>query len=231
MKLVFFSDTHSLHTYLSPSAIPDGDVLIHAGDFTNIGDFSDIIKFRSFLDSLPHPIKLICAGNHDMSFQTSYHLARGFLEREDAGCKGDYKVIYQGREVTNSIYYLQDEAILINGHKFYASPWTIEFNSWAFMRKAGQEMAAVWDRIPSDVEVLVTHSPPYGKLDTVCKGSEHLGCRELLKKVKEIKPKIHCFGHIHGGYGVLKNKYTTYVNCSICTEKYRPINRPVVLEL
>ena len=38
--------------------MPAGDVLLHGGDFTNIGLEKDVQQFRELLDSLPHPHKV-----------------------------------------------------------------------------------------------------------------------------------------------------------------------------
>eukprot|EP00913_Durusdinium_trenchii_P027205 g25525.t1 len=60
------------------------------------------------------------------------------------------------------------------------------------------EAAAVakWSEIPDQLDVLVTHGPPYGILDTV-KRDIHAGCPELLKRVQQVAPQFHFFGHIH----------------------------------
>lgn len=231
MKLILLSDTHSLHRYLT-TRIPDGDILIHAGDSTNCGSFQDLIEFRLFLNKLPHPIKLVISGNHDWCFQKNYNLSKQILtEKQDCSKSKNYEIIYGGMKTTQSIFYLQDEQITINDINFYGSPWTPEFMNWAFMRKRGKEIAHIWSNIPDNTDVLITHGPPYGFLDTIKPGEEHLGDTELLKRIKQIKPKYSIHGHIHGGYGILKDTNTTYINCSICNEVYKPINEPIVIEI
>jgi len=83
--------------------------------------------------------------------------------------------------------------------------------------------------------MLVTHGPPHGILDLVpsdMSGNyEHAGREELLKAVRRLKPKLHIFGHIHEGYGVVNDYMTTFANASTCDAAYRPVNAPVVLEL
>jgi Icc-related predicted phosphoesterase len=64
----------------------------------------------------------------------------------------------------------------------------------------------------------------------------HLGCRELLKSVSTIvQPKLHLFGHVHGGYGQLKTDdelgRTLFVNASLCDHKYRIVHSPIVIDL
>lgn len=54
----------------------------------------------------------------------------------------------------------------------------------------------LWKDIPKDIDVLVTHGPPYGILDFTIR-KEYAGCKGLLKFVEIIKPQAHIFGHIH----------------------------------
>ena len=63
MRLVLISDTHSLHGDL---VIPDGDMLIHCGDYSNHGAFGDLLAFNKWLGKLPHEHKLVVSGNHDI---------------------------------------------------------------------------------------------------------------------------------------------------------------------
>ena len=55
MKIVAISDTHGLH----------GSLNIPAGDLTRHGVLDDVREFNDFLGSLPHPHKIVIAGNHD----------------------------------------------------------------------------------------------------------------------------------------------------------------------
>ena len=45
--------------------------------------------------------------------------------------------------------------------------------------------------IPDDIDILVTHYPPYGILD------KDLGSPNILNFVLKAQPKYHLFGHIH----------------------------------
>lgn len=75
MRLVCISDTHGLQNNFK---IPDGDVLIHAGDFCNTGIERDVHEFAKWLDRLPHRWKAVIAGNHDWFFQKQPELARTY---------------------------------------------------------------------------------------------------------------------------------------------------------
>ena len=220
MRIVCLSDTHGLQDNFK---VPEGDVLIHAGDFCNTGIERDVHKFAKWIDQLPHRWKVIVAGNHDWFFQKQPDLARAYMEPD--------------------VIYLQDSGCEIEGLKLWGSPWQPWFMDWAFnLPRKGAKLREKWNLIPLDTDILITHSPPYGFLDQVrpepCAfgqgtdtGSGPLGCEELAIRLHSVRPKLHIFGHIHDGYGHKERDGTIYVNASICNEHYRPINRPVIVEV
>lgn len=196
MKIIAFSDTHFLHESVH---IPDGDVLIHAGDFCGHGTLQEVEHFNEFLGTLPHQHKILIAGNHDWPF-----------EREPNNAK---------TAITNAVY-LQDEQIIIDGIKFYGSPWQPEFFNWAFNLPRGKALLEKWSQVPDDTDVLITHGPPFGIMDMTMQGLQ-VGCKNLLKEITHrIRPKVHIFGHIHEEYGLVK-KETLFVNASSCDEYYK----------
>ena len=205
MKIISLCDTHGMHNELD---IPNGDVLVHAGDLTRAGTVDQMIELNKFLGGLPHKYKIIIAGNHDWCLQN------------DKWAKSIF---------TNAVY-LEDSSITIEGVKFYGSPWTPTFGYWAFMKQRGDEMMAVWDRIPNDTDILITHGPPFKKMDMTRRG-ELTGCWDLREKVKKVKPKYHIFGHIHENYGIEKDKHTTYINASNLNEYYEVTNIPIMIGL
>lgn len=211
MKIVCISDTHNKHDSVS---LPDGDVLIHAGDATSGGMLEEEIKpFAEWFCSQPHKHKIFVPGNHDFGCESEPEEARRLFRKE-------------------GVHYLVDERVIINGIKFYGSPWVINLPSWAFSHSAySSEIRTLWDAIPIDTDVLVTHGPPFGKLDKV-RGwgvPESVGSPLLLKRVEEVFPKFHIFGHIHEGHGMKidYNRKITYINAAICTIRYKPTNNPV----
>jgi len=206
MRLVCVSDTHGYHDAMR---VPDGDVLIHAGDLTKRGTLEEVRAAGEWLTKLPHKHKLVVAGNHDFLFERDPAAARALLTHAT---------------------YLEDEAVEIDGVRFYGSPYTPEFFNWAFMLPRGEALRAKWSRIPNDIDVLVTHGPPHKILDRTAHG-DHAGCEALAERVAELKPQLHVFGHIHEGYGIRDDGPTRYVNASICTFDYRPKNTPMIFEL
>lgn len=206
MKIICISDTHSLHRHLT---IPEGDVLIHAGDLSGRGELGVVEDFNNWIGALPHKHKIVIAGNHDFCFEREAEKAEKLL--------------------TNCTY-LRDSELVIDGIKFYGSPWQPEFFNWAFNLKRGAEIREKWDLIPEDTDILITHGPPYGYRDQTMSGQK-VGCQDLLERIEEIQPKYHIFGHIHEAYGIERNEQTTFINASSCDLSYRPVNQSVIIEL
>jgi 3',5'-cyclic AMP phosphodiesterase CpdA len=217
-KIVCISDTHSL---LPSKEIPNGDVLIHAGDFSNVGHQKDYQAFHEFLDQLPHKHKIFIAGNHDITMQKAYYTSsalprqfhRQLFSRPDFNpteyadqCIATIK--QPSSKGDNSLIYLEDEQCELSPSdpdapslRVYGSPWQPEFCDWAFNLPIGPELAAKWKAIPDEIDILITHGPPKGILDMAENGFL-CGCPYLKQEVlSRVKPRIHVFGHIHEAYG------------------------------
>ena len=217
--ITIISCTHNKHKQLNLDLI-ESDIVIHAGDISSVGRQHEVHNFLKWFSGIPAKHKIFIAGNHDWLFAWS--------------TKDQIKDILQ---LYPSVTYLQDESIIIDGLKFYGSPWQPEFNNWAFnLPRNGKELEEVWNKIPLDTDILITHGPPYGILDTT--GLDwnigNLGCKKLLQRVHKVKPVIHCFGHIHGGHGTsqLHNQGidTEFINGSVLGEDYQYKNIPIVFE-
>ncbi len=226
MKLVIISDTHNKHKQLEKK-IPDGDVLIHAGDMTGRGLRHELESMNAFFKRMEQRFEKViyCAGNHDFMFQDNPLVAK---------------------EIMQYGTYLQDKALTFKGVKFYGSPWQPTFYNWAFNANRGYDIAQHWIKIPTNTDILITHCPPHGILDTVSSfvsdlhvrkqigGKyliEHVGCRELMKVIEIIKPKVHAFGHIHNSYGIQEKDGTIFVNGANCNEMNMVEKPPIVVEI
>ena len=208
LRIVCISDTHGQHAKVS---VPDGDLLIHAGDFMAFGTKpKEIIQFNQWLGTLPHPYKVVIAGNHDVMF-----------ERHSA----------TARELLKNAIYLENSGTEIAGLNIWGSPVQPEFNNWAFNVARGAAIRRYWEMIPLDTDILVTHGPPFGMLDQSNPSSDHLGCEELALVVEKIKPRLHIFGHIHGGHGDETHNATRFINASVVNEEYWPVYEPHIVEL
>ena len=218
MKITFISDTHTKHNQVT-SSLPGGDLLIHAGDFTSRGykhEIQQFFKWFSGLNNYTH--KIVVAGNHDLMFEDDLKQAKEII--------GEYP----------NATYLQDDLEVIGDDystavKVYGSPWQPEFYNWAFnLPRMGWELQQKWDDIPVGVDILVTHGPAWGHLDTVVGQNMHLGCELLANRINIVKPKIHVFGHIHTGYGYKFDNGTHYFNAAVLNEQYIFTQKPLTVD-
>ncbi len=206
MKIILLSDTHGFHDQL---AVPPGDILIHSGDSGRQGTLEELRSFNEFLGRLPHPHKLFVAGNRDYSFERQPMDSRKIL--------------------TNAVY-LQDEEITVGGFRIYGSPWQPPFMNTAFNLPRGEALRKKWALIPAGIDILITHTPPYGIGDKTS-GGELAGCRDLLEAVRRIKPRLHAFGHVHEGYGRYAQDGIQYINASVTDAAMRLAHDPIVCDL
>jgi len=227
LRIVCVSDTHTKHRNLQ--SIPDGDVLLHCGDFTQRGTHDEIIDFNKWLGSLPHKHKLVIAGNHDVCMDAvSYdqYWDKDFRHKE-------YNDPSKARTLLSNCLYLENRSVVIEGVKIYGSPMTppIPGRAGAFNVTRGFEDQQHWAKVPADVDVLVTHGPPYGILDTTFTGL-HVGSETLLKEtMSRIRPRFHVFGHIHEAYGAARVGNTVFVNAATSTLLSKPRHAPVVIDV
>jgi Icc-related predicted phosphoesterase len=85
----------------------------------------------------------------------------------------------------------------------------------AFGLSSAEDRSQLYAQIPEDTDILVTHGPPFGILDSAPHSGMHSGCRELLEAVMRVRPKLHVFGHVHGAYGILQTHQTMFVNAAL----------------
>ena len=226
-RITVISDTHTRHGLIPLTDLPGGDILIHAGDIMNSGyNKNDIWDFCHWFQSLKqYEDKVFIAGNHDRMFQNHPEEVKKWVDKF-----GD-------------IIYLQDDDFVIYGDgpegnspqdniRIYGSPWQPEFYSWAFnLPKNGIELSSKWEAIPSNTDILVTHGPAFGTLDTVAgRPWDGLGCELLAARIEVIKPKIHICGHIHSGYGYEFKDGTHFFNASVLDEAYEYTQKPMTFD-
>jgi len=207
MRIVTLSDTHTQHHDVK---VPEGDVLLFAGD----GEFRtalDLINFNDWLSTMKHEHIITIAGNHDF-----------FCERHPNEVK---------QYLTKAIYLKDDQYVLPNGIAVWGSPMTLMFMDWAFMETEDNLDRYCWSKIPKNTDILLVHGPAYKHLDIGRPRSGNLGSITLAKKIEELRIPYVIHGHIHGSYGIEKTKHTTYINCSLLDENYDLVNEPIVIDL
>lgn len=187
MRIVAVADTH---TFIDDLVVPPGDVLVHAGDLCRGGSLEELREQVAWLAALPHRHKVVVAGNHDWCFARQPAAARALL---------------------GEIHYLQDAELVLDGVRFYGSPWQPAYNDWAFNLPRGPALAAVWQQIPTGLDVLITHGPPEG-IGDASGMDERAGCADLRARVRQARPRVHLFGHIHQDGGLWQVDGTVFAN-------------------
>lgn len=239
-RIVCMSDTHGQHRDI---AVPKGDVLIHAGDFTQTGEVRVVQDLLDYFRRLEIPTTICIAGNHDMTLDLPYYDRswRRFHSRRIRNAEDAPRAMQQYTQETaggpNQFYYLEDSSCQIPVQKgsaalsVYGSPWSPEFYDWAFNVPRGRPSHEIWSRIDPETDVLVTHGPPLGRGD-LCDHGGRAGCHDLLQQVqKRVKPRLMVFGHIHEGYGTTYDGTTLYVNASNLDLDYKNVHPCTVIDL
>ncbi|KAJ7718685.1 Metallo-dependent phosphatase-like protein [Mycena maculata] len=210
-RFVLLSDTH---TRTCP--VPDGDVLLHAGDLTQNGTLKELHTTMEWLYALPHPIKIMIAGNHDSAIHREWYEANWkdiFLHRskdEPESAVEVLELLKGPRAVATNLVYLEDEEYKFKawdgGREWsvYGSPWSPNFGVWAFGydREDGDALVAKFPK----TDILLTHGPPRNVLD-LTNTKDRTGCSALAERVPELKPKLHVFGHIHEARGAYLHRW------------------------
>ncbi|KAI0295515.1 Metallo-dependent phosphatase-like protein [Russula brevipes] len=211
-RFVCVSDTHS-----QTPLLPDGDVLIHAGDLCSWGAVTQLKVTVDWLLSLPHPKKIIIAGNHDLCLDETRVNAKGFqysrvTRAHRLICSQDVakarSMVKGSAAEAAGLHYLEHESMeLKTGDKtwkIYGSPAAPRFMPGSFQYEDSTEAEAIYKRVPRDTEILLTHTPPFGVLDLARRGV-HAGCETLSATLGELKQcRMHVFGHIHEAHGALE---------------------------
>ena len=235
-RLVCLSDTHGQHDRLGGAfAVPEGDVLVFAGDACSAGTPGEWAAFCRWLGALPHARKVVVPGNHDWPLQPSVP-AWGVRARYGPTT---IEVARQRAEAAGATLLLS-ESVEVAGLTIWGSPWVPAFHRWAFnLPRGGSELAEVWDRIPPGLDVLVTHTPAFGLLDMTDRG-ERAGCERLADRLAALDaegagPRLHVHGDIHEAAGVHSpprgTEGRTTVNASVLDVRYRLAHSPVVIDL
>lgn len=225
-RFVCFSDTHGLHRGIPSANCPAGDVLLHAGDFTNTGELEQVSDFSKWLEEYPAEHKIVIAGNHDITFHEEYYLQSGsarFHKDAPYDCKA-------AKQRLTGCVYLEDSAVEVCGYQIFGSPWQPEFCDWAFNLPRGEECRKCWEAIPEYVDILITHTPAKGHCD-MCSAGAGVGCEDLRRAIERRGIPVSVAGHIHNGYGCCSDDVTLYINASTCTSDYRPTNAPIVFDV
>lgn len=224
------SDLHGHYPQLE-----GGDLLIVAGDLTDVQREAAFVDFFSWISKTPYKKRIVIAGNHDTMIEDGtipMNVISDFEYLCDSGTEFEW---FETEDTKWGPRHLEGNRSL--KLKIWGSPWTRRFpgmnpKCMAFTVDMDEELAEKWAMIPEDIDILVTHCPPNGVLDEV-EDSENVGSDSLIKPMIKSGCRLHVFGHVHESYGKFHNPILgiTYVNASHVNEHYEPVNKPVRVEI
>ncbi|MDZ7634879.1 MAG: metallophosphatase domain-containing protein [Bacteroidales bacterium] len=209
MIIVALSDTHGNHHAVD---VPPGDIIIHCGDITRKSNPSEVADFIRWFAGLDFQYKILVAGNHDR-----------FIRKK----KPEFLELTGSHNIT----YLENTSIRINGYSIFGSPFSLNYGgigAFTYFDTLGAER--IWNLIPENINILVTHAPPRGFRDFSKTENYNAGCQVLREKVLSIKPRYHIFGHIHESYGTETHGNSVFINASLSNGSGEIVNKPVVFE-
>lgn len=179
------------------------------------GGKSNYAKALRFLGQINAELKLVIAGNHDLSLDSNWWQEN--IDDDDDPHEPEMMKQLMQSQCPNAVRYLEEGTYtftLQSGVTFsvYATPYTPEFNGYAFGYPHEMDRfngRAAVNPVPANVDIIMSHGPPRFPADNTCEdyfldmngSSQHLGCPHLFRAIQRVRPRIHCFGHIHEGYG------------------------------
>ncbi|KAJ5938890.1 hypothetical protein N7466_002024 [Penicillium verhagenii] len=224
-RFVCISDTHGYTPSEAGFKLPAGDVLIHAGDFTNKGSLAEVRRTMDWISKANFEIMVIVAGNHDVTLDPDFYAKHGHefhgSQREDP-----IQCLEAVTSATPSIIYLKHQATVINlcrkdgpntTFKVFGSPCSQFEGNWAFGYNNGKDATALWDQIPSDSDIVVTHTPPQSHCDQKPTG-RNVGCNALRQALSRIRPSLAICGHVHEARGYER----------VCWHEQMPLSRTLI---
>ena len=203
MNTMFLSNTHGHHETL---LLPRGDMIIHAGDFTKNGTESEAREFLHWFSHLNYKYRIFIAGMRDAFFEQEPGLVRKLLP--------------------SNVIYLEESGVEAGGFKIWGSPFNTFNHGSAFSVSAGDEIREHWNKIPDEVDIVIGRMPAYGVHDEEGSG-DHIGCKDLLRKLVRVEPNYFVCGNLHGVHRYEYRHDINFINASLLNPEYKIAYKPV----
>jgi Icc-related predicted phosphoesterase len=228
MRITHISDTHNKHNQLN-GLLPGGDLLIHSGDISSLGRKSEVERFVKWFNGIDnYTNKVFIAGNHDMTFDREILLRDKLAYFEG---KTDWLDNLLQTGLNHNVFYLENNYVILDDVKIWGSPITPSFGyGWAFNVDRGYDINQIWNRIPNDTDIVITHGPIHSYCDRTDRGGLNVGCEQLYHRLNEVQPQLHFSGHIHEAYGYRQTNWGYAFNGCNCDLSYLVNNKPMTFE-
>jgi len=220
-RFVCVSDTHNAVPG-GAFQLPKGDVLLHAGDMTNQGSYSELQKTVKWLEEADFEAKIViagssqrpfmyhlstnCTGNHDITLDSDFYARHG--ESFHNQNPQDPSKCQQLLESSPSILWLKHGSAVVNlrsptgprtSFKIFGSPYSPAKGTWAFGYGI-DEASHIWENIPADADIILAHTPPMHHCDEA-RDHQPAGCPALQDALRRVRPRLAVCGHVHEGRG------------------------------
>ena len=239
MRITHISDTHNKHNQLN-GLLPGGDLLIHSGDISSLGRQSEVERFVKWFNGIDnYANKVFIAGNHDMTFdreillrdKLAYFEGKTDYDTECAEGKPEWLDTLLQTGLNHNVFYLENNYVILDDVKIWGSPITPSFGyGWAFNKDRGYDINEIWNRIPNDTDIVITHGPIHSYCDRTDRGGLNVGCEQLYHRLNEVRPQLHFSGHIHEAYGYRNTNWGYAFNGCNCDLSYLVNNKPMTFE-
>ena len=239
MRITHISDTHNKHNQLN-GLLPGGDLLIHSGDISSLGRKSEVERFVKWFNGIDnYTNKVFIAGNHDMTFDKEILLRDKLAYFEgkteyDTSCsegKPDWLDNLLQTGLNHNVFYLENNYVILDDVKIWGSPITPSFGyGWGFNKDRGYDINQIWNQIPDDTDIVITHGPIHSYCDRTDRGGLNVGCEQLYHRLNEVQPQLHFSGHIHEAYGYRQTNWGYAFNGCNCDLSYLVNNKPMTFE-
>ena len=239
MRITHISDTHNKHNQLN-GLLPGGDLLIHSGDISSLGRQSEVERFVKWFNSIDnYANKIFIAGNHDMSFDSEQLLVNKLKHFDGVSDSDEFVSIGKPQwlevlltsDLNQNVFYLENSFVMLDDIKIWGSPITPTFGyGWGFNVNRGYDINQIWNRIPNDTDIVITHGPIHSYCDRTSRGGLNVGCEQLYHRLNEVQPQLHFSGHIHEAYGYRATDWGYAFNGCNCDLSYLVNNKPMTFD-
>ena len=239
MRITHISDTHNKHNQLN-ELLPGGDLLIHSGDISSLGRQSEVERFVKWFNSIDnYANKIFIAGNHDMSFDSEQLLVNKLKHFDGVSDSDEFVSIGKPQwlevllasDLNQNVFYLENSFVMLDDIKIWGSPITPTFGyGWGFNVNRGYDINQIWNRIPNDTDIVITHGPIHSYCDRTSRGGLNVGCEQLYHRLNEVQPQLHFSGHIHEAYGYRATDWGYAFNGCNCDLSYLVNNKPMTFD-
>ncbi|KAL9085255.1 MAG: hypothetical protein Q9165_007689 [Trypethelium subeluteriae] len=230
-RVVCISDTHNSSPKDGGWKLPKGDVLIHAGDFTNQGTFSEIQKTVKWIEDADFEAKIVIAGNHELTLDRRFYAQNGhnFHNQEPQDAAACEALLTNSPSITylnhaSSHIRLTSSSGPQTQFSVFGSPHVPSRGHWAFGYDSVADALRLWGDIPQETDIVVAHTPPKGLCDNSPKWGPSAGCAELRNTIERVRPRLVVCGHVHEGRGAMRLKWSRIFDGGVMQQEEIDLN-------